>query len=569
MLGRLKIVPDDAWHHHTDRHWDMASRSAGKSVQALVSAASSHGGISSPMFKGLSHARPVRTDGVRCISTSLHHRVATPRPSYTQRVRGFHATYQRLDGPTKSPFQAFVDTLRDELKKSQEMQENMKQLQGEAGKVQDSEGMKRMREAYERARIVASIKENPRLMKAAEQLRKSGGQVGDAVGATLRQMEESELVKGLGAISSRMARQLEDTTAPIRNTEAYRNFAQTLTDAFDDGGSALRIFTDAQEDARTQRKIKREARLRKIGKPMPSDNVEEIMMEASTLKDKMKEMEDSMDTNAETDSSASGESSAETQASSSSSKDINAPPSKPKGYAARVQAQRVADPNAGQALVLRSEPKYKQAWSNFKESNPLMRRLSDIRAAYDESENPVIERFRGITETVGGWFEENETARVVRSFQFMDPSFTLDSFQRELREYVVPEVIDAYHGAARHLLRQWCGEATFNVLMATIDPYVQRGAILNGRLLDLKNVEILQARMLENNVPVLVVSFTTQELMYFKDAKTNEILAGREDQADMCRYALVITRLEEEMDNEITGGWKVVELARRGQAAFL
>jgi import inner membrane translocase subunit TIM44 len=523
------------------------------------------------------------------IALSRRHTSAMPRPSYHQRVRGFHASYRRLDGPTKSPFQAFVDTLREELKKSQEMQENMKQLQGEAGKVQDSETMRKVREAYERARIVASIKENPRLQQAAERLRKSGGQVSDAVGATLKQMEESELVKGLSAISSRLARQLEDSTAPIRNTEAYRAFAQTLTDALDDGGSALRIHTGADVDARTQRKIKREARLRKIGKSAPSDDVEDVMMEATALKDKMRKMEDEMDPRAAAEmakdieektkqaedraapgntANADSSAKADTEASSSSqgtegasSNATKTPPPKPKGYAVRSRSQMTVDPNAGQALILRPEPKYKQAWSSFKESNPMMRKLSDWRATYDESENPFVERLRGITETIGGWFEENETAKVVRAFRMMEPSFTLDNFQRELREYIVPEVIDSYHSAARHLLRQWCGEATFNVLMATIDPYVQRGAILNGRLLDLKNVEILQARMLENDVPVVVVSFSSQELLYFKDPKTNEVLAGREDQADLCRYAMVLTRLEEEMDNEITGGWKVVEVS--------
>lgn len=530
--------------------------------------------------------------------TTLTHRQAHPRPSYHQRIRGFHASYRRLEGPTKSPFQAFVDTLREELKKSQEMQDNMKQLQGEAGKVQDSETMKRMREAYERARIITSIKENPRLMKAAEALRKSGGQVGDAVGATLKQMEESELIKGLGAISSRLARQLEDSTAPIRNTEAYKAFSQTLTDAFDDGGSALRIMTDAQADAKTQRKIKRDARLRKIGRPPPSEDIETVLMEAAVLKDKLRKMEDDIGVAEEKTTGDSAEEdpvkaaakagaaagsegakaaaaedgqSASTSESSASTSSTTPPPppTKPKGFAARTQAQMVVNPNAGEALVLRPESKVKQAWSSFVDSNPVTRKFSDWRASYNESENPVIERFRGITETIGGWFDENETAKVVTAFRFLDPSFTLDNFQRELREYIVPEIVDSYHGAARHLLRQWCGEATFNVLMATIDPYVQKGAILHGRLLDLKNIEILQAKMLDNNVPVVIVSFSSQELMYFKDAKTGEVLAGREDQADLCRYAMVLTRLEEEMDNEITGGWKVVELARRGQAAFL
>lgn len=73
------------------------------------------------------------------------------------------------------------------------MQDNVKTLQGEAGKLQDSETMRRMKEAYERARITTSIKENPRLMKAAQQLKEGGGKVSDAVGYTLKQMEESEI----------------------------------------------------------------------------------------------------------------------------------------------------------------------------------------------------------------------------------------------------------------------------------------------------------------------------------------------------------------------------------------
>lgn len=80
------------------------------------------------------------------------------------------------------------------------MQENLTQLQGEAGKVQDSETMRKMKEAYERARIITSLKENPRLQAAADALKKSGGQVGEAVNTTLKQMEESELIKGVSRL---------------------------------------------------------------------------------------------------------------------------------------------------------------------------------------------------------------------------------------------------------------------------------------------------------------------------------------------------------------------------------
>src|SRR5699024_2978131 len=123
------------------------------------------------------------------------------------------------------------ETLKEELTKSREFQDNLKQLQGESGKFQDTEAMRRAREAYERARIVTSIKHNPRLQRAAEQLRKSGGQVGGAVSAALRQMEDSELMRSLSAMSDRLRRQIEESTAPMRNTEVYKAFAETLTEA--------------------------------------------------------------------------------------------------------------------------------------------------------------------------------------------------------------------------------------------------------------------------------------------------------------------------------------------------
>ncbi|EPQ31166.1 uncharacterized protein PFL1_01354 [Pseudozyma flocculosa PF-1] len=560
-------------------------------MSAIRAASARSGRHLSTLTAPARYARPSPTAvaATAANASSLHTQARTARtPPMTQRhlQRGFHSSPRRSNTP-KSPFQAFVDTLREELKKNQEMQENMRQLQGDVGKMQDSETMKKMREAYERARIITSIKENPRLQKAADALRKSGGQVGDAVGATLRQMEDSELIKGLGAISSRISRQLEESTAPIRNTQAYRDLSQTLVDAFDDGGSALRIYASADADAATVRRIKREARLKKIGRPPPSADVDspeaaEAIMKAHAAAAEGAEAdeaaaEDPIKKAAEAGQRAASESAKQAAAEDAGGDASSAPSSssapgaakpRPQGFAVRVRAV-TENSEAGQALVLRPEPAYKQAWSSFKSSNPLMRKLGEMREAYDESENPVVERVRGVTEWIGGLFEENEFARVTRTMKTLDPSFSMESFTRELREYVVPEIIDAYHGAQRHLLRQWCGEATFNLLMATVDPYLTKGYLPEGRLLDLKGIEILQAKMLENNVAVLVVSFTSQELMFFKDPKTGEVAAGSADRAEMCRYAMVLTRLEEELDNEITGGWKVVELARRGQAAYL
>jgi hypothetical protein len=87
-------------------------------------------------------------------------------------------------------------------------------LQGDVDKFQDSEAMRKARAAYEHARVrvafwapvfflsevfdfVAHIKyqENPQLHAAAEELKKRGVKVGDAVSEALKMMEESELAR--------------------------------------------------------------------------------------------------------------------------------------------------------------------------------------------------------------------------------------------------------------------------------------------------------------------------------------------------------------------------------------
>lgn len=117
---------------------------------------------------------------------------------------------------------------------------------------------------------------------------------------------------------------------------------------------------------------------------------------------------------------------------------------------------------AGEALVLHKDSPKQEAWNRLKETNPLLRTFVSLRQSYDESENPVISSMRSVTEGIGSWFDENETAQVTRLMKNMDPTFTREGFERELREYIVPEVVDAYLSADKEALQAWCGEAVSN-----------------------------------------------------------------------------------------------------------
>lgn len=72
--------------------------------------------------------------------------------------------------------------------------------------------------------------------------------------------------------------------------------------------------------------------------------------------------------------------------------------------------------------------------------------------------------------------------------------------------------------------------------------------------------QISTGKILENDIPVFVITFATQEMLLFRNVKTGEAVVGAENKVEQCHYAAVVTRVEEELDNELTGGWKVVEV---------
>ena len=78
-----------------------------------------------------------------------------------------------------------------------------------------------------------------------------------------------------------------------------------------------------------------------------------------------------------------------------------------------------------------------------------------MKSAYNESENPLISTARSISDRVAGFFAENETAMVIKKFREMDPSFQMEPFLRDMREYILPEVLDAYVKGDTETLKLW------------------------------------------------------------------------------------------------------------------
>ncbi|KAI9511400.1 hypothetical protein F5148DRAFT_1274270 [Russula earlei] len=228
----------------------------------------------------------------------------------------------------------------------------------------------------------------------------------------------------------------------------------------------------------------------------------------------------------------------------------------------RLPSEQIRLRRAGGALVLHASSPRQLRWQQLRETNSILRRVATLQEAYQESENPVVLSLRSVTSTVASWFDENETARVLRSMKLLDPSLPIWSlsFEREPREYIVPEVVDTYLSADNEALNCWCsdavrgGVALNNVLWATMEQSPWQGLVPDSQVLDIRQVDVSTGCFPEDCTPVYAITFTTQEVLLFRDRKTRDVVIGAEDRVEQCNYAAVVTRVEEELENELTGG---------------
>ncbi|KAF4506246.1 hypothetical protein G6O67_006349 [Ophiocordyceps sinensis] len=236
--------------------------------------------------------------------------------------------------------------------------------------------------------------------------------------------------------------------------------------------------------------------------------------------------------------------------------------------AARAKGDQVMeeDPNAGTNVTLHKDAAWKEAWRDFRDTNTFVQGIFSMKGKYAESENPLISTARSITDRIGGFFAENETATVTKKFRSMDPNFQVEPFLQELREYILPEVLDAYVKGDTETLKLWLSAAQYSVYEALTKQYLQAGMKSDGRILDIRNVDIMRARMLDpGEVPVFIITCRTQEVHVYRNAKTNELAAGMEDKVQLVTYAIGITRVPEDVNNPETRGWRLIEMQKSGR----
>ncbi|KAJ2780911.1 protein translocase subunit [Coemansia interrupta] len=371
------------------------------------------------------------------------------------------------------------------------------------------ENMKLLEDRGSKISDSAAMKKTKEAASAgSEALRKTAKVVGSAVGEGFKVVAENPVTKATGEAVKTTAKVVGSAasaaTAPIRNTEAYKAMESNVKSYVDEASLQYGGYRDKEQRARS----------RVLSRTNKSRTFAEYQR-TRTIK---------------------------------------------------------ADENAGEGVVLHKDSKWKESWDEFKANNSVMQGIFQARKNYNESENPVIEATRAVTDRVrnvfGFFFNETESAAALRQIRdTIDPGFNLELFIRECREFIIPEILDAYLHSDAETLKVWCSEASYNVLTAIFTAQIQQGVVSDCKILDMRHVDFHSARVLENDVPVIVVTFQTQENNVFRNKKTGEIVMGSEDVIEACHYVSIFTKVPENADDPITHGWKMIDLAKQSSRA--
>ena len=189
---------------------------------------------------------------------------------------------------------------------------------------------------------------------------------------------------------------------------------------------------------------------------------------------------------------------------------------------------------------------------------------------WTESENPLIVLLRTIKNKVSGFFfAETETGKTIKLFRSIDPNFNMEDFHKNLRDYILPELLEAYAKGNVETLSHWLSEAPLSVYAAQQKFYREQGLYPDSQILDIRDIDIASSKILPGDIPVFVISCRVQEIPIYKNIKDDSLSAGNDSNIMQTAYVVALTRDFEALTNPETEGWKVIEFAKGQSRSFV
>jgi len=224
-------------------------------------------------------------------------------------------------------------------------------------------------------------------------------------------------------------------------------------------------------------------------------------------------------------------------------------------------------------MVLHKDAKWFQAFQNFKDNNQYVNKLFDYKTQYDESDNPIVRTARGLTERLGsmfgGIFKSTEMSEVLTEIVKVEPTFSLDEFLKRVQYDIVPNVMEALSQGEMEILKDWCTETAFNMLTHPIEQCKQLKFNYHNEVLDISHLDIAATKIMdfgEQPSPVLIVTFTAQQIIYVTDA-SGKVVEGEKDKIKRVSHVWALCR--DQSIHDPNAAWRVMECAMHATEQFV
>lgn len=180
---------------------------------------------------------------------------------------------------------------------------------------------------------------------------------------------------------------------------------------------------------------------------------------------------------------------------------------------------------------------------------------------YHESDNPMIRASRLLTDKVseimGGLFQKTELSQALTEICKIDPTFDKGQFLKECERDIIPNILEAMVRGELEILQDWCHEAPYNILSGPIKQARGMGYKFDSKILDIDNVDLVMGKVLDQG-PVLIISFTSQQIMCVKDGQNN-VVEGDPNKVLRVYYVWVLCRDQTELNPK--AAWRLMDLS--------
>jgi len=188
----------------------------------------------------------------------------------------------------------------------------------------------------------------------------------------------------------------------------------------------------------------------------------------------------------------------------------------------------------------------------------------DLRERWETSDSPMVHRIQDLQDSMFTETEQGEAYRIIRQ---RDPMFNMSDFMAEVKRDI-PQILGAYlKGDVEALRKTSLSKEMLERLSGQMNLWKQEGQIIDPRILDLSDVELMEVRMMENE-PLVVLTFSCQQINCVRD-KTGKIVEGGQDDIQSVHYLWAMQLGDKKFTTEdgreySKPTWELRELVLRG-----